>query len=55
LLEVDNPDFNLTALDFSPDEKALVSTSSIDPEVRVWDLAQKRYAAGAFRRFGRSL
>jgi len=27
VLEVDNPDFNLTALDFSPDEKALVSTS----------------------------
>jgi WD40 repeat protein len=44
LLGVDNSDFNLTALDFSPDEKALVGTSSNgnDPEVpvvRVWDLA----------------
>jgi hypothetical protein len=39
LLGVHNLDFNLTALDFSPDEKALVGTSSIDPEVRVWDLA----------------
>jgi WD40 repeat protein len=37
--EGDNPDRILTALDFSPDEKALVSTSSIDPEVRVWNLA----------------
>jgi hypothetical protein len=39
LLGGDNPDFNLTALDFSPDEKALVGTSSGVPEVRVWVLA----------------
>jgi WD40 repeat protein/energy-coupling factor transporter ATP-binding protein EcfA2 len=36
-----NEDFKLTALDFSPDEKALVGTSNDidDPEVRVWDFA----------------
>jgi WD40 repeat protein len=37
-------DFNFTSLDFSPDERALVATSSgiPAPEVRIWDLADGR-------------
>jgi WD40 repeat protein len=32
-------DFKLASLDFSPDEKGLVGTSSRNPQVRVWNLS----------------